>query len=67
MRTRITAAGRRVTIYHDRTDGLDWWWEESPTGGRRNYHLPSLAAAVADAQAALGRDVTVCHSPEASA
>ena len=67
MKTRITAAGRRVTIYHDCADGFDWWWwEENSTGGRRNCRLPSLAAAVADAQQALGRDVRIMHSPEPS-
>ena len=61
MMTRITAAGARVTVWHDPTDTQAWHWEQSPTGGLRSREagLPTLADAVADAQRHCGADVAI--------
>jgi hypothetical protein len=64
MKTKITAAGHRVTITRA-PDGL-WRWE-SDRPHRLCAGLASLTDAIEGAQRMLGRDVTICHSPEAGA
>jgi hypothetical protein len=64
MKTKITAAGRRVTIYRA-PDGL-WRWESEEREPSLRVGLANLAAAVADAQTVFGRDVAIMHSPEPS-
>lgn len=55
MMTRVTAAGRRVVL--DRGPlGWHWTWDHLPEPGGP---FPTLAAAIADAQARLGADVAV--------